>query len=180
MPEELTATESIAHSLIPYYSDGSKKARYLSYIIAGFSTMEAIKLSKIHLKSVHRWRESDPVFVELEAKASTSLRRELADHLIDIEFTRNFRLVLAKDFEILFKDASGEQLTDKEEDYLKLIRKFYTPQQFAMIRQIIGGNGEAKAEAFDFTRTVLTIRLEKEQGSARGNQLSELSNTHES
>lgn len=162
MSNEVTTTEGICQSLIPFYTDGGKKARYLSYLVAGFSVMESVKLAKVHLKSVMRWRESDLVFIELEAKVQTSLRQQLSDQIIDIEFTRNFRLVLAKDFEILFKDAQGITLTDKEQQYLLLIRKFYTPQQFVMIKQLVSGDGKS-TEAFDFTKTVLTIRLEKEE-----------------
>lgn len=159
---DITTTEGIAQSLIPYYTDGGKKARYLSYLVASFSVMEAVKLAKIHYRTVKRWREEDSSFEKLEAKAVGELRKQLSDQLIDIEFTRNFRLVLAKDFEVLFKDAQGEVLTESEEKYLMVIRKFYTPQQFAMIKQLVGGDGE-KGEAFDFTKTVLTIRLEKEE-----------------
>ena len=158
---ELTTTEGIAQSLIPYYMDGGKKARYLSYMIAGFSIMESVKLAKIHLKSVMRWRESDAKFKELE-ESTPELRQQLADHLIDIEFTRNFRLVLAKDFEILFKDATGGALTEKEQAYLLVIRKFYTPQQLMMVKQLISGDGD-KSQPFDFTKTVLEIRLSKEE-----------------
>lgn len=167
MTSELTTTtEGIAQSLIPFYTDGGKRARYLSYLVAGFSTMEAVKLAKIHLKSVTRWRESDPQFVDIETKATGEFREQLSNQLIDIEFTRNFRLILAKDFQILFKDATGVLLTEKEQQYLMVIRKYYTPQQFAMIKQIVGGDGKS-TEAFDFTKTVLTIRLEKEQGSIK-------------
>lgn len=159
--EGQTQTESLAKTLIPYYTEGSKKATYLSYIIAGFSKMESVKLAKIHLKTVHRWEEDDPVFVALQDKARSELRDELANKIVDFEFTRNFRLVLAKDFQVLFKDAIGEPLTDREQDYLKLIRKFYTPQQFAMIKQLVSGKDDGQ-EAFDFTKTVLEIRLSKE------------------
>ena len=165
MTSEVTTTEGIAQSLIPYYMDGGKKARYLSYMIAGFSIMESVKLAKIHLKTVKIWRNTDPKFKELE-DSTPELRRELADHLIDIEFTRNFRLVLAKDFEILFKDATDQLLTEKEQAYLLVIRKFYTPEQLIRIRQLAGGTDNT-GEAFDFTKTVLTIRLEKEEKIAR-------------
>lgn len=164
---EPTATESIARMLIPYYTEGSKKAKYLSYIIAGFSVLESVKLADIHLKTVMRWRDSDLVFVALENKAHTELREELANQLIDIEFSRNFRLVLAKDFQVLFKDATGEQLTTSEQDYVKLIRKFYTPQQYMMIKQLVSTNGQQQ-EAFDFTKTVLEIRLSRENIKSGG------------
>jgi hypothetical protein len=178
MTEEITTTEGIAQSLIPYYTDGGKKARYLSYLVAGFSVMESVQLSKIHLKSVKRWREEDPNFKVIEDKTTSELREQLSNQLIDIEFTRNFRLVLAKDFQVLFKDAVGQLLTEKEQQYIMLIRKFYTPQQLAMIKQLVGGDGETADKAFDFTRTVLTIRLEKEEGSGR-HRLSEVPDTNE-
>lgn len=158
-------TENIAKSLVPYYTEGGKKANYLSYLVAGFSIMESCKLGKVHLKTVFRWRESDPNFATIEEQCTTEIRKRLADELIDIEFTRNFRLVLAKDFQILFKDAQGILLTEKEQQYLLVIRKFYTPQQFVMIKRLISGDGSD--EAFDFTKTVLTIRLEKQEGYAK-------------
>ena len=160
--QDKTETENIAKSLVPYYTEGGKKANYLSYLVAGFSIMESTKLAKVHLKTIFRWRKEYPEFAIIEEQCSTEIRKRLADELIDIEFTRNFRLILAKDFTILFKDAQGMALSEREQQYLFLIRKFYTPQQFAMIKQIIGGSDGA-GEAFDFTKTVLTIRLEREQ-----------------
>ena len=140
MSQELTTTEGIAQFLVPYYRDGGKQAKYLSYLVAGFSVMEACKMAKCHLGSVKRWRRLDPNFSPLEDKALGELRDSLSKHMLDIEFTRNFRLVLAKDFEILFKDATGGQLTENERQYLMLIRKFYTPQQFAMIKQMVSAS----------------------------------------
>jgi len=160
---EPTTTENIAQSMIPYFTDGTKKAKYLSYLISNFSVMESCKLAKVHYTTILNWRKIDPQFVEVE-NSIPKLRKDLANNLVDIEFTRNFRLILAKDFEILFKDAQGLALTDKEQQYLLTIRKFYTPQQFAMIKQLVGGNGKSE-EAFDFTRTVLTLRIEKEEGT---------------
>jgi len=166
MSEELTTTEGMALSLLPYYLEGGKKSRYLGYVVAGFSTTEAMKLAKVHPATVRRWREEDETFLGLERQAGGELRERLANTLVDIEYTRNFRLVLAKDFNILYKDATDQKLTDREQQYLLLIRKFYTPQQLAMVRQLLSGNGQS-SEAFDFTRTVLEIRLSKETQSAK-------------
>lgn len=165
---ESTPTESIAETLLPYYTEGTNKAKYLKYIIAGFSKTEAAKLCKLgkyHLKTIHRW-EADPIFMALLEKSRTTLRDELANKLVDIEFTRNFMLVLQKDFDVMFKDATGETLTKDEFAYLSLIRKFYTPQQYAMVKQMATGGGPDGA--FDFTKTVLEIRLSKETTVARG------------
>ena len=162
----ITPTEGVAQSLINYYADGGKRARYLSYLVAGFSVMESITLAKVHLATIKRWRREEHAFEELETKALGELREELSNQLINIEFTRNFRLVLAKDFQVLFKDAQEKVLTEKEQQYLLIIRKFYTPEQLTRIRQLVSGRDDS-GEAFDFTKTVLTIRLEKEERSAR-------------
>jgi len=161
MSNEPTTTEDMALSLVPFYMDGGKQARYLSYLVASFSITESCKLAKVHLGSVKRWRREDPKFKVLEDKAVGELREQLSKNIIDMEFTRNFRLILAKDFAILFKDAQDVVLTEKEQQYLLLIRKFYTPQQFAMVKQIVGGDGPT-GEAFDFTKVVLEMRLTKE------------------
>lgn len=168
---ESTPTASIAESLLPYYTEGTKKASYLKYIIAGFSKTEASKLCKLGKyphKTLHRW-EADPIFMALLEKSKTTLRDELSNKLVDIEFTRNFMLVLQKDFAVMFKDALGEEiLTKGEEEYLKLIRKFYTPQQYAQVKQMaVGGGPEG---GFDWSKAAieLNIRLSKETVSVRG------------
>lgn len=167
----LTPTEGMAQSLLPFYifstQEYNKKARYLSYLVAHFSVMEACKLAKVHLKTVMRWRREDPSFYLVEKQCGTELAKKLSDELIDIEFTRNFRLIMAKDFQILFKDAAGAGLTEKEQQYLMVIRKFYTPQQLATIKQLVSGDGQQN-EAFDFTKTVLEIRLSREEKHGGG------------
>lgn len=169
MSDQVTTTEGIALSLIPFYTDGGKKASYLSYITTGFSVMEAAKLAKVTLKTIRLWRNGDPVFAVLEGKAHTELREELANHLLDIEYTRNFRLIMAKDFKVLFKDATDQTLTSDEKEYLQVIRKFYTPQQLMMIKQLIVGTDGTKQEAFDFTKTVIEMRLTKVEAKGGGN-----------
>jgi len=162
-PQEPTTTESIAQTLLPYYTEDGKKPEFLKYIIAGFSKMEAAKLcglGKYPLKTIHRWEE-DPVFMALLEKSRTTLRDELANKLVDIEFTRNFMLTLKKDFKVMMKDAMDETLTEQESAYLTSIRKFYTPQQYAVVKQLASGGGD-QGEAFNFTKQVLEIRLTKE------------------
>ena len=167
---DITPTEGMAQSLLPFYvfsaQESNKKAQYLSYLVAHFSTYEACRIAKIHPKTIKRWRDEDPNFHLVEEQCATELAKKLSDELIDIEFTRNFRLIMAKDFQILFKDATGQTLTESEQQYLVTIRKFYTPQQLATIKQLVSGDGQ-HGEAFDFTKTVLEIRLSKEERSAR-------------
>lgn len=155
-----TPTESLVQSLVPYYIDGDKKAAFLGYLVAGFSKHDAARLTGIHFKTYHRWVDSDPAFVEFMAKIP-DVRHKLSDELLDLEFTRNFKLVLGRDFKVLHKDATGQELTEAEQQYLLAIRKFYTPQHLVMLRQLLSGQDES-GKAFDFTQTVLEIRLSKE------------------
>src|SRR4030042_7022176 len=97
---EVTSTEGIAQSLVPHYLEGYKKAAFLGYLVAGFSRGEAAKLVGIHRVTVARW-ELDPLFTAFLDQLAEK-REQLSNQLLDIEYTRNFKLVLAKDFKVLF------------------------------------------------------------------------------
>lgn len=161
----ITATEGMVQSLIPHYLEGDRKAAFLGYLVAGFSKHEAVKLTGIHKKTLTRWYQ-DSDFVSFLDQLP-DVRQKLSDQLLDIEYTRNFKLILAKDFQVLYKDATEQPLTMSEMEYLRNIRKFYTPQHLVMLRQLLGGKDES-GEAFDFTKTVLEIRLSQEKGTKRG------------
>lgn len=169
MTTDITPAEGMAQSIVPLYIDGDNKATVLGYLVAGFSKTEAIKLAGLHQKTWQRWTDpetGDAAFIDFINRLP-DIRKELSDQLLDIEFTRNFRLFMQKDFKVLFKEASGGELTATENSYLNLIRKFYTPQHLAMIRQLMSGDVKAKEDAFDFTKTVLEIRLSKEEHHGR-------------
>ncbi len=158
MPE----TEEIASSLLPMLErDGGdgKRAEYLSKRICNFSMRESCKLANVSEKSVRRWREADPDFFHLDTEGMTELRKKLSTEYIDMEFTRNFHLVLQKDFKVLYKDAIGELLSESEREYLLKIRQHYTPQSLAMVKQLLGGG--TIDVPFDFTRLTMTIKTEQ-------------------
>ena len=153
-------TENMAKSLLPVGLGSEKQLAYLSYIICSFTVTEACKLAKVHHKTVECWRRDDAGFAELEIKCRSELRSRMSAELIDIEFTRNLKLVLAKDFKVLLKDAYGESLTEDEADYLKAIRKHYNPQQLASIKQLSSDMKPTDSQ-FNFTKTVFEITLRK-------------------
>ena len=76
-----------------------------------------------------------------------------------MQFTRNFHLVLEKDFKVLYKDAIGDELTENDIKYLEKIRQHYTPQSLAMVKQLLGGG--TVDQPFDFTRLTMTIKREQ-------------------
>lgn len=151
----------MSQAIIPYYPDNTKKSRYLSFRVANFTVKESCDLAKCSFTSVKRWREEDSRFSQLDCEGLTDLRKQLADEYLNIEFSRNFRLVLQKDFDILNKSVQGKKLTDEEEKYLLKLRAFYTPQQLVLVKQIIGE--ASSVESFDFTKLTLTIRREREE-----------------
>lgn len=157
----MSNTENIAQALIPLISEDSKKSRYIGYRVAGFAYREAIAMAKTSERAIKRWREQDPEFAKLDLEGLTELRKQLSNEIINLEFTRNFHLILKKDFGILFKDARGTTLTDREYQYLVNIRKHYTPQHLAIIKQLVGE--VERGEDFDFTKLTLTIRREREE-----------------
>ena len=156
----LTETENMALAFVPTFSDDNKKATYLSYLIANFAHREACKLTPVTEKQVRRWKEADPNFIVICGTKLPELRKQFASQFIDMQFTRNFHLILQKDFRVLYKDAIGEvPLTDNEVKYLEKIRQHYTPQSLAMVKQLLGGG--TVDQPFDFTR--LTMEIKREQ-----------------
>ena len=73
----------IAESLLTYHPDEGKKATYLSYRLTNFTEMESISLSKIHHKSVMRWRESDPIFKAIDLNENGTLNK-MREHYIPL------------------------------------------------------------------------------------------------
>lgn len=160
----MSDTEEMASSMLPMlvndgFGETSKRADYLSKRVCNFSVREACQLANVTEKSVRRWRAADPNFNHLDTEGMTDLRKALSTQLIDMEYTRNFHLVLQKDFTILYKDATSVPLTEKEYEYLLKIRQHYNAQSLAMVKQLLGG-GTVEAP-FDFTRLTMTIKREQ-------------------
>ena len=153
-------TQEIASSIIPYES--GKKALYLSYRVCNCSIRESTQLAKVTERAVRYWRENDENFARIDGEGLTVLRKQMANEYIDMEFTKNFRLLLQKDFEVLFKSITlgDDALTDKEHNYLLKMRSHYSPQNLAAIKQLLSGG--TMEQPFDFTRLTLTLRKERE------------------
>ena len=157
--------QAIGESIVPIYTDDTKKAKYLSYRVNFFSVAESCKLAgdngrPIHLKTIRRWREADPNFKAIDVDGITELRQKYAAESLDIEFTRNFRLIMQKDFQVIMKALDSLPMSELEQQYFLKLRNHYTPQQLAMIKQLLGGGTVDKP--FDFTKLTLTIKRESQ------------------
>ena len=146
---------SVASSIIPYSRDDSR-ALYLGYRASGLSVREALNLIN-RSKQWLSWQRLDTEFAELERKIP-EFRRELSKEYIEIEFFRNFRLVLEKDHQVLQKalsvgkkDKEGEviYLTKQEHEYLIKLRTQYSPAQIQILEAVAGNDN-----GFNFAKFV--------------------------
>ena len=165
-----TAEESIPRSIVPYNRDDDK-SRYLGLRASGFTIREALGLIGKSKSSLSAWRH-DTVFVNLEDK-TPELRKTLALEYASLEFLRNYRLILEKDFRVI-KDSLSRK-TEHDDDgkpyvvsqnsqdfqYLLKLRAHYTPQQLQAIEQLFGkGDGD---KSFNWTDFVMTLSRTKEE-----------------
>lgn len=140
-PKELSA----ASTLIPYRKDDIR-SKYLSYLACGFSDEEALFVLRLN----YRWLElmrADTVFADLEIRIP-EIRKELGREYAELDFLRNFRMVLEKDHRILRKslemevdeDGNPIDLSPYEQQYLLKLRGAYTPQQLQLLEAAVSGD----------------------------------------
>ena len=117
--------------------EGWQKMRYLAYRATGFTPKEAIELLGLRLATLLRWRKRDPFFASWERERLRELQRR-GYEILRIEFVRNMRLALYRDYKVLMKAAvSLEELTPAERDYLRLIRRHYTPEGLVALERAL-------------------------------------------
>jgi len=137
---------SIAASIVPWPRD-DERTKYFGCLCSGFSVREAlvwIDRSKSWLSE----RRHDAKFVELEGRIP-EFRSELAREYLGLEFFRNFRLVLEKDFRVLKRSLGLERSTDgkavgmtaQDQSYLNRMRTQYNAQQLQILETIVSGGG---------------------------------------
>jgi len=105
--------------------------------------------SKQWLSNCRHLYEGHEQFSELEERIP-EFRRELSKEYVEIEFFRNFRLALEKDYRILQKSLNSEFLTKQDHDYLIKLRSQYTPQQLSILEAIVNSS----EDGFNFARWV--------------------------
>ncbi len=140
--EPIPKEVAIANTLIPYPRDDAR-CRYLGYMACGFSIREALKMID-HSKQWLSWCRRDEQFVALENNIP-NYRKELSKEYVEIEFFRNFRYALEKDYRVLKASlvtdnfGNSEQMSKQDHDYLLKLRSQYTPQQLQILEAIVSG-----------------------------------------
>ena len=169
-PAITTSTaESIAVATVPWDRDDNR-TKYLGYRASGFTIREALDTIGVHQTALSHWREQ-PDFKALELRIP-DLRHTLSLEYAHIEFLRNFRLCLAKDFEVLGKSTA--RMTADDREYLLKIRGYYTPQQLQIIDALSKHDGSQNQ--INFTDIVIGFQKTKETIIMRGtNESSDVS-----
>jgi hypothetical protein len=164
-PAEISGdnTEAIIQSMFEADMD-SKKSRYIGYRASGFRTKEALQLTGITLRSLFSWRASDPIFVSWETQLP-QLRKTVGVEYSYMEFLRNYRLILRKDYEVFKKSLSSpDALTKFDQDYLMKARTHYTPQQLQIMQQMTGMS-QSDATNFNFNEFILSLQRKNADGT---------------
>ena len=178
-----TPEMSIAQTVVPYNRD-DVRARYLGLRCSGFTSREAQKYLGIGHSTVSMWRR-DAEFKSVEDHMP-DYRRQLANEYAHLEFIRNFRLVLEKDFRVLSESLtprkisvvgnSGKEhelpapMSDQDFAYLLKARGFYTPQQLEVIERLMNGTND-KSDSFSFEDFILTAARTKQTVTAESKKL---------
>jgi hypothetical protein len=152
-----TEAEKIAQSIVPYPRDDAR-AKYLGLRCSGFTVREALRLIGFSHSALSKWRK-DTEFESLERRTS-EFRKELSQEYAKIEFMRNYRLVLEKDYRVLQKslevgkDGESVPLSEDNMEYLKKLRTHYTPQQLQIMETLVSAGDVG---SFDFTELALSL-----------------------
>lgn len=142
-PQEVTA----AATLIPYRRDDIR-SKYLGYLCCGFSDEEALFVLGMAWSWLELMRE-DTKFSDLELRVP-EFRKELSREYTELDFYRNYRMVLEKDHRVLRKaldmdlDSDGEpvEMSMFDQQYLLRLRSVYTPQQLQLLQSVITGSDD--------------------------------------
>jgi len=133
---------SVASSIVPYDRD-DERALYFGYRASGLSVRETLHMIQ-RSKPWLSLQRHDPVFVDLEHRIP-EFRRELSKEYVEIEFFRNFRLILEKDHQIIQRSLNlkkDETLSRQDQEYLIKLRSQYSPTQIQILEAIVeGGKG---------------------------------------
>lgn len=139
---------SIATTLIPWRKDDDR-ARYIGYLACGFNPEESLYMLGKKLDWLDEQRQ-DEGFNAIELRVP-EIRKELSKEYIELDFFRNFRLVLEKDYRVLNRAIREDMLPKQEHEYLLKLRSAYTPQQLQILEQVMKGTG---SENWNFAKFV--------------------------
>lgn len=135
---DLPSDEQTLLARIPLMAGSSKKAAYLAFRATGFTIGKSCSLAGTTRQSIHNWRNSDPVFRMWEQEKLQELQSSVGYDVIKFDFLRNMKLLLHQDMTIIAKAMLGlDELSSREYDIYKNVRKFYTPGEWLALEKVL-------------------------------------------
>jgi hypothetical protein len=161
-------TAQVAQALMPYLTGGDitaeRKARYLSFRACGFTITEALELSNTGRTTRNRYLAEDEEFRKADSTGLPALRKKVHSELLNLEFIRNYRMILLKDYKVIKKSIlKPDTMTAAENTYLNKARQHYTPQQLAILEQLFApGEDDDAGMPKSYSDFIFRIRQTKE------------------
>lgn len=155
-PSDTPKQVAIASTLMPWRKD-DYRAKYLGYLACGFTPEESLYMLGLGYDWLEKQR-GDEDFATFELRVP-EIRKELSKEYIELDFFRNFRMVLEKDYRTLRKALDMERneagevipISQYEQQYLLKMRSAYTPQQLQILESVMADVG---AENFNFAKWI--------------------------
>ena len=132
-PDELSLL-----SRIPFLAGSNKKAAYLALRSCGFPVKQALDFIDRTHATLTNWRKNDVIFKRIEDYHLEKLQKETSLEVTRLTFLRNLTLLMNKDLAVIAKGLGDlEQLSPRDYDYFRNIRRLYTPDQLLALEKAI-------------------------------------------
>ena len=124
---------------IPLMAGSNRKAAYLAFRATGFTVGKSAELAGVTKQTVNNWRKNDDVFKMWEQEKLQELQSSVGNDVIKFDFLRNMRYLLQQDMTLIAKAMSEglEELTPREYEVYKGLRKFYTPSDWLALEKVL-------------------------------------------
>lgn len=136
-----------------------KISTYLSFRACYFSINDSLRMAMASKKDLENWYLNND-FHELDTVLIKDFQKLYHRQALTIQYTRNYRMVIQKDYEIVAKSLDPEcEMTKFEESYLTKMRGTYSPDQ--LVRLAGGLTDDTQKAPLNFLQVVMMANNER-------------------
>ena len=145
--------------------DDEKKSSYLSFRACYISEAEAKRYARVTQQTLDQWRIEDPLFAQAELIDLVGFQEIASKVALLIEYTRTYRLALARDLEVWRKSLEDpDALTPHEHQYLNKVRSTLTPEGLDRLTRIAQGQVSEDDDIMTYIRDrTRVVEIHKER-----------------
>ena len=128
-----------AVSRIPDIFGQSAKATYFGLRSLGLTGQQCMQAMSLEEGTLQYWQKSDPNFKDFERRALPLLQKNASVQILRLAFLRNMTVFVMQDWKILGRLAQygPDVLTEREYNYVRGVRKHYTPSDLLAIEKAV-------------------------------------------